>query len=65
MRHTGSGEFSFELVITAELGIDHGSNFASCRAASVSLHAIPVECVVPTLGGIIEKALVGTWSERL
>ena len=64
VRLTGSSKFSLELVIAAELGVDHGSDLASCDATSVSLHAIPVEGVVPALGGVVEKALVGTWSDR-
>lgn len=60
VRFTCGDEFSAEFVETAELLIDQGSDFAGGDTASVGLHAVPVEGVVPTLSGVVEKSLVGS-----
>lgn len=51
-------ELSTELVIASELLVDKSGDFAGRCTATVGLHAVPVECVVPTLGGVVEKTLV-------
>ena len=60
VRFTCGDEFSTEFVETAKLLIDQGSNFAGGDTASVGLHAVPVEGVVPTLSSVVEKSLVGS-----
>lgn len=55
---TGGGELGLELVITAELSVNHRGDLASGNTATVGLHAFPVKFMVPTLGSIVEKTLV-------
>jgi hypothetical protein len=51
-------ELGAELVIASKLLVDESGDFAGCDTATVGLHAIPVESVVPTLGGVVEETLV-------
>ena len=52
----GFGEFGFERIETAERGIDGFGQFTGRSAAAVGLQAVPVEGVVPDLGGVVEQA---------
>src|SRR5690606_15596560 len=53
------GEFFLELVEGAEGGIDGVGQGAGGLATAVGLHAVPVEGVVPHLGGVVEDAAGG------
>jgi hypothetical protein len=41
--------------------VDESGDFASRDAATVGLHAVPVESVVPTLGSVVEETLVRSY----
>src|SRR5690606_29899336 len=59
LRDAGLGEVGLELVVVAEGILDHVGDAAGRLAAAIRLQALPVEVMVPDLGGIVEDRLLG------
>ena len=60
----GCLEVFHELVVAAEVAVDHRRDLAGGLAAAVRFHRMPVECVVPHLRGIVEQAGLGLVASR-
>ncbi len=54
----GFGEFVFKTVIAAEGGVDGVTHSAGRGAAAIGRHGMPIEGVVPNLGGVVEQTLI-------
>ena len=47
-----------ERFIPPQVPVDQSSNLARGHATAIGLEAVPVEVVVPDLGGVVEQTLV-------
>ena len=50
------GKLGFEFVVAAEGGVDGSGKVTAWGAATVGLHAVPVESVIPHLSCLVEEA---------
>src|SRR5487761_772498 len=55
LRNGIGGEVLAEIVVAAEIGVDHRGDTARRLATAAGPEALPVERVVPGLGGIVEQ----------